>query len=141
MFINMNLGAVTEPKPVASGRYGLTIATAKYREEKPDIELSIGIDGHIEAPNIRHWISLPKKDDEPSKAQFKQLMLKRFLKMFGIPYDEAQGFNTDDFAGAHCASAQVKLGEPNDSGNVYNELALDKMPNEGTVADAAAVKS
>lgn len=132
MFINMNLGAVSEPKPVASGRYGLTISQAKYREEKPDIELSIGIDGHIEAPNVRHWISLPKKDDDASKAQFKQLMLKRFLKMFSIPYNETEGFNVEDFVGCHCASAQIRLGEPNESGDVYNELQLDKMADEGT---------
>lgn len=131
MFINMqNLGEVTEPKPVPNGRYDVTISEAKYVEEKNYIRVSLGIQGHLDAPNVNHFISLPKKDDDAGKATFKQLMLKRFLVQFRIPFDNASGFNVDDFAGA-TANAQLNLGEPNaDTGAVYNELVVDKLPNE-----------
>lgn len=131
MFIEMNLGGVAEPKPVAPGRYALTIADAKYREAKGDIQVSIGIDGHLDAPNVSHYISFPKKDDDAGKAAFKKLMLKRFLVQFNISHDDASGFDVADFLGA-TADAQLSLSEPDDSGNVYNRLALEKLADEGS---------
>lgn len=141
MFITMNLGNVAEPKPVSAGRYDITISEAKFRESKPDIEVSIGIDGHLDAPNIRHFISLPKKDDDAGKIAFKQLMLKRFLVQFGIPFNDTEGFSVEDFAGANC-SATIGLSEPvltegqekgviqQDIGAIYNRLQLDKLHDE-----------
>lgn len=126
MFIGINLGNTQEPKPVPSGRYRLTIAEAKFRTEKNDIQVSIGIDDHLDAPNISHFISLPKKDDDVQKVHFKQLMLKRFLAQFNIPYDEATGFNTEDLAGAQ-AEAQLTLTEPDEKNAIYNRLQLDKL--------------
>lgn len=134
MFIEMNLSNTAEPKPVAPGRYALTVSTAVFREAKRDIQVSIGINDHVDAPNISHYISLPKTEDDASKANFKQLMLKRFLKQFGIPFNDSQGFNVEDFAGATSASVQVNLSEPDDAGAVYNRLQLDKLPNENTAA-------
>jgi len=131
MFIEMNLGDTAEPKPVSSGRYALTIADAKYREAKKDIQVSIGIDGHLDAPNISHYISLPKPEDDAGKAGFKRLMLKRFLEQFGIPYDDIKGFAVEDFSGAKAASVQVNLSEPDaETGAVYNRVNLDKLVNE-----------
>jgi len=130
MFINMDLGGTVEPKPVAAGRYDLTIARAEYREDKGDIDVSIGIDGHeSDAPNIRHFISLPKPDDDAGKVGFKKLFLKRFLVQFSIPYDEASGFNIEDLAGSR-ANVQVTLTEPDANGAVYNRLNLDRLPSE-----------
>jgi hypothetical protein len=129
MFINMDLGGVSEPKPVAPGRYDLTISTAEYREAKNDIRVSIGIDGHADAPNISHFIALPKAEDDASKVQFKKLMLKRFLAQFYIAYDDNEGFAVEDFPGA-AGTAQVNLSEPDDSGAVYNRLQLDRMAAE-----------
>ena len=129
MFIGMNLGNITEPKPVVGARYHLTIANAEFRDEKKDIRVSIGIDDHLDAPNITHFISLPKADDEPGKAQFKRLMLKRFLVQFKIPHNDS-GFEVEDFAGAQ-ANCMLSLTEPDESGTQYNRLVLDKMPGDG----------
>jgi hypothetical protein len=137
MFINMNLSNTAEPKPVVPGRYQLTIADAKYREAKGDIQVSIGIDGHDEAPNISHFMSLPKADDDAQKSNFKQLMVKRFLTQFGIPYSDTEGFEVTDFAGS-TATAQLTLSEPDDSGAVYNRLNLDKLPNEAAGGEVRA---
>lgn len=131
MFISMNLGEVAEPKPVAPGRYQLTISDAKYRDAKKDIEVSIGIDGHLDAPNIRHFISLPKAEDDAGKTNFKQLMLKRFLVQFGIPFSDTEGFEVSDFAGA-TADVQLNLSEPDDNGAVYNRMQFDKLRDEPT---------
>jgi len=139
MFINMNLSNVAEPKPVSPGRYNLTISDAKFREVKRDIEVSLGIDGHLDAPNIRHFISLPKSDDDAGKVSFKQLMLKRFLVQFNIPFNDSEGFNIEDFNGQQ-AAAQLNLSEPDDSGTVYNRMQLDKLANEPTKAPVAKAR-
>ena len=129
MFINMNLSTVSEPKPVAPGRYTVTISDAEFRGAKNDIRVSIGIEGHLDAPNVSHYISLPKKDDEQGKVAFKQLMLKRFLTQFNIPFNDVEGFEVTDFAGAQ-ATVQLNLSEPDDNGAVYNRIQLEKLPNE-----------
>lgn len=129
MFINMNLGDTVEPKPVPQGRYDVVVTSATFNGEKNYIRCSLGIQGHLDAPNVNHFISLPKKDDEPQKANFKQLMLKRFLEQFNIPYDPVAGFNVEDFNGA-AANVQLNISEPDDTGTVYNELVVDKMTDE-----------
>lgn len=133
MFVGMKVGDVQEPKPVASGRYPLIITEAKVNPPKsadkgPNIEVSIGIEGHIDAPNVRHFMALQKADDEPKKAAFKQLMVKRFLVQFGVPYTD-DGFNVEDFAG-HRADGQLDLSEPDEKGNIYNRLQVDRLPSE-----------
>ena len=126
MFITINLSNTAEPKPVAPGRYNLIISEAKFRDAKKDIEVSLGIDGHLDAPNIRHFISLPKPDDDAGKVAFKQLMLKRFLEQFKIPFHDTEGFNIEDFNGQQ-ASVQLNLSEPDDNGAVYNRMQFDKL--------------
>lgn len=136
-FITIDISGATEPKPVSPARYDLTIASVNYRQEKPDLAVTIGIDGHTDAPNVRHFISLPKKEDDEGKVAFKKLMLRRFLSQFKIPHDAAGGFDTNDFAGAQ-GKAQLTLSEADDSGAVYNRLQLDKMSDEpagGNVKD------
>lgn len=138
--IGINLNEVQESRPVPAGRYGLTIATAevtKSKAGKDQIVASIGIDGHTDSPNINQYISLPNGDDEPSKAQFKALMVKRFLSAFGIP-GGADGFDTDDFFGAQ-ADLEVGLSEPNDNGDVYNRIVLPKLKDEGGGAPTGKV--
>lgn len=128
MFINMDLGGVTEPKPVPAGRYQLRVTEAKLNPAKEgkgaNVEVSIAILGHDTAPNLRHFIALPKPDDDEKKAYFKKLMLKRFLQQFNIAQDG--GFNVEDLPGAE-AEGQVTLTEPDpDTGNIYNRLQLDR---------------
>lgn len=131
MFINMNLGNVVEAKPVPPGRYDLVIASAEHTPPKSadkgeTIRVSIGIDGHSDAPNLTHFLSLPKPGEDSQKSNFKMLMIKRFLEQFGIPYDDTRGFALEDFAGA-TAKAQITLSEPDDSGNIYNRLQLERL--------------
>ena len=127
--IEVNLADAHEPQPVPAGqKYKLTIAEANYREEKPDIEVSIGIDDHLDAPNVRHFISLPKAEDDEKKSNFKRLMLSRFLYWFNIPHD-GDAFDTDDFPGA-TAELELSLSEPNENGDVYNRLVLPRLPRD-----------
>ena len=126
--IQTNLGDVHEPKPVPPSRYALTISEAEHNEEKSYIRVSIGIDEHLDAPNVTHFISLEKPDDEEGKAAFKRLMQKRFLVAFGIPHDDTS-FDTDDFAGA-TAELELTLSEPDDQNRVFNRLVLPRIADE-----------
>lgn len=130
--IEVNLKDVHEPKPVPGGkRYALTISEAEFREEKNDIRVSIGIDDHLDSPNVSHYISLPKAEDDEGKAAFKARMLKRFLVAFNIPHDE-DGFEIEDFAGAQ-AEIELTLSDPDkETGAVYNRLRLPRLADEET---------
>ena len=140
MKIPLNLNEVQESRPVPNGRYNVVIASAEENKSKAgndQIVVSLGIEGHADAPNVSHWISIPGAGDE--KAAFKLLMMKRFLNAFKIPYDDS-GFDVQDFVGA-TASLDLTLSEPDDNGNTYNRLQLPKLPsegNEGTVRSTAA---
>lgn len=130
MFLQMDVGGVQEPKPVPAARYSLLVTEAKFNQGKEgkgdNIECSIAIQEHPTAPNIRHFIALPKKDDDAAKANFKKLMLKRFLEQFKVPHNP-EGFNVEDFAGC-TANAEVTLTEPDAETNaIYNRLKLDKL--------------
>ena len=126
--IQTNLGDVHEPKPVPPGRYALTISEAEHNEEKQYIRVSIGIDEHLDSPNVTHFISLRKPDDEDGKGAFKELMQKRFLVAFGIPHEETS-FDTDEFAGA-TAELELTLSEPDDQNRVFNRLVLPRLMDE-----------
>jgi len=132
-FINMKLGEVQEPKPAPAGRYELLITEAKYRDAKPSedkgagVKCSIAIVDQPTAPNVQHYISIPKPNDE--NAVFKQLQIKRFLAQFNIPYNE-DGWNPDDLNGAR-ANGELVLSEPDkETGAIYNRLKLDKLHDE-----------
>jgi hypothetical protein len=127
--IPTNLQEVREAQPVPNGKYDLTIASveeSKTQAGLPQLRVSIGIDGHDDAPNLTHFVSLPSAGDDKSTA--KALFLARFLEAFNIAYD-ASGFDTDDLPGA-TARLEVTLSEPNADGNVYNRLVLPRLKNE-----------
>src|SRR3990172_1004169 len=138
--IEVNLHDVQEPKPVPGGkRYGLTIAEAEFREAKNDIRVSIGIDDHLDAPNVSHYISLPKAEDDEGKAKFKARMLKLFLVSFNIPHDE-DGFEVEDFLGA-TAEVELTLSDPDkEPGPIYNRLRLPRLQDEEADGEEAATK-
>jgi len=127
--LEVNLKDIHEPKPVPGGkRYALTISEATFREEKNDIRISIGIDDHLDSPNVSHFCSLPKAEDDEGKAAFKARMLKRFLVAFNIPHDE-DGFEVEDFPGA-TAELELGLSDPDENGNVYNRVKLPRLSDE-----------
>lgn len=132
-FIPVDVTGTTEPKAVSNGRYDLSISSAEEalskEAKKPMVVVYINIEGHVDAPNVRHNISLPVPDDAPKSKEFKMLLLKRFLTLFKIPYD-ANGFNVEDFVGSRADQAELKLTETDDKGNQYNELVLPRMGSE-----------
>jgi len=139
--IEVNLQDVKEPKPVPGGkRYALTIAEAEFREEKNDIRISIGIDDHLDAPNVSHYCSLPKAEDEEGKAAFKARMLKRFLVAFNIPHD-GDGFEVEDFPGAQ-AEIELGMSDPDkETGAVYNRLRLPRLQDEEAAGEDTPPKA
>jgi len=141
--IPVNLGDdIKEAKPAPAGAYDLLITEVTEGNSKagnPQIVVSLGFEGMADTPNLRHFISLPAKGDDPDKAKFKSLLLKRFLVLFNIPHD-ANGFDVEAFNGAR-AKAEVSLTEPDDSGNVYNRLQVPKFKDEPASKAAKPPKS
>ena len=139
-FIPVNLDDAVEAKPVPNGRYPLQITACDVaktgpnskRPGSPQFKVSIAFQGDVNAPNITHFISLPHEEDEPSSAQYKALMLKRFLALFNVPYDP-RGIDVDAMAmemvGAQ-AEAEVVQDEPTDNGNIYNRLIVPRLRDE-----------
>lgn len=137
MLIPIDVGAAVESKPVPAGRYNLQIVEAldtKSQKGAPQFSVSIAIDGHDDAPNLRHFVSLPNPDtDDADKMKFKTLFLKRFLVLFGIPVPSAIDTEKLAMQMAGCkASAELTLSEPDDNGNVYNRLTLPRLREEGS---------
>lgn len=129
-FIPMNLDETQEAKPVPQGRYDVTIDSCEEVPTKKDpsktqFKLLIKIDGHDDAPPIFHYQGIPTEND------FKALLLKRFLKMFGVSYDPA-GFDTEDLAmkliGARASNAEVRQKEY--EGTISNELVVPPLKGE-----------
>lgn len=145
-FINVNLDDSHESKPLPNGKYDLVITECvevlTKAAQKPQYKITLQVEGHDNAPPVYHYQGLPSEGDEPSATAFKALLLKRFLKLFNIPYDSA-GIDTEALAmemvGAR-AKAELKLGEPNDSGMVYNQLVVPRLADEGTRSATGAAR-
>lgn len=131
----LNLDEAVESKPVKAGKYDLECVTMEEKDSKsgkPQIVLSVAIIGHIDAPNVTHYISLPAPGDDEGKVKFKVLLLKRTAALFGVKWS-ANGVETEEFIGAKC-SAELELTEPDDSGNIYNRIKVPRLkdePNQG----------
>lgn len=136
-FIPLNLDDAKEAKPVPAGKYDLVITsceeTLTKEKQKPQFKMALQIEGHDDAPLVFHYQGIPSESDETQAMQFKMLLLKRFLKLFKIPYG-ADGFDTEKLAmemvGAR-ANAELQLGEPY-NGNVSNVLVVPKLKDEET---------
>jgi hypothetical protein len=139
-FIPVNFEEVVEPKAAAAGSYDLQITACKVtktgekskRPGSPQYEVTIGFEGEPNVPNLRQYISLPHEEDEPNSANFKALLLKRFLVAFKVPF-QANGFDIEGLAmemvGA-TARLEVALDQPDANGNVYNRLVVPRIPGE-----------
>lgn len=139
--IPVNFDEVQEPQPAPGGRYDLQILEAVVTKTgpnsknpgSPQYRVTLGFeDQSLNAPNVSHFISLPNETDEPKDANFKALLLKRFLVLFGVPFDSS-GIDMEETAMAMVgatANVEVKLGEPDDNGNVYNRLVVPRIPSE-----------
>lgn len=140
--IPVKLDDIVETKPVPVGKYPLLIAACEEvvsKKGKPQFDISIGIEGHEDAANIRHFISLPAEGDEARAFRFKALMLKRFCALFGQPL---KGNEIDTTAISMAlpgqrATADVTLDKEVDSdgnekvdGRVFNRLVVPQLSEE-----------
>lgn len=143
---NVNFDEAIEPQPLPKGKYPVQITAAEEKVTgaqsknpgSPMIVVTAGFTGtSIEeqnAPTVRHYVSLPSENDEPKSANFKVLLLKRFMHAFGLAIPQG---NTSidieqlcfDLVGRE-ASLEVNLSEPNDTGDVYNSFVIPRIPNE-----------
>jgi len=129
-FVDMNLDDVKEATVAPEGYYELVVSEASLetsKSGKPMIRVILDFEGRPEYRSVWHFISLPSEDDEPDSANFKRLMLKRFLVHFNIPCDG--GFNTEDFLGAR-AECFVNQEPIEGSDDVRNSLQLPRLPSE-----------
>jgi hypothetical protein len=141
-FIPVNLNDAKEAKPVPAGKYDLTILSCDEvltrEKQKPQYKIGISINGHDDAPPLNHFVGLPAEGDEPRATEFKQLLLKRFLVLFGLKVGN-DGFDTTELAmqmvGA-TSRGEVGLSEPDDAGTVYNRLVVPKLRDEGNSGQA-----
>lgn len=143
--IPLNLDDIQEQHPVPIGKYDLTITSceeAQSKKGKAQLVLSIAIDGHDDAADIRHFISLPAEGDTPEAMKFKALLLKRFCAAFKVPL-KGSGIDTTVLAmqltGAK-AKAEVTLDKEKDAdgnekpdGRVYNRVTVPYLKDEGIV--------
>lgn len=139
-FIPINLDDAVEPQPAPAGRYELQITAcqeAKTGERSknpgsPQLRVTLGFSDEPNVPNLTHFISLPNEHDEPNSAQFKALMLKRFLHLFDTPYN-SEGIDTEQICYAligQSTAAEVTLSEPDENGNIYNRLLIPRLRGE-----------
>lgn len=121
-FIDMDLDAVEESKPVAEGTYTLVIEDVKEKEKEgvqTGLLVILSIEGQPTAANVLHNLSFPLDADDDQKKKNKLLFMKRFLVLFGIPFQG--GIDLTKFAGKRAACA---LGLKEYQGSVSNELKL-----------------
>lgn len=145
-FVDINFDEAVEPQPLAKGRYPTQITGAQVKQTgvnsknpgRDQIVVTIGFTGPSKeeqnAPTMSHYISLPHPDDEVKTNNFKALQLKRFLTVYGIPF-ESNGIDLEQICFAMIgneADIEVELSEPDDKGNVYNRLRLPRIQ-EGAV--------
>lgn len=136
-FIEAEMDADYEDKPVAEGLYDLRIVRAtdkQSRNSKADmVECIIEIVGANGAAPIFHYLVMPistkqAKDrgvepDDTDKKRNKMRNLTRFLQLFGIKF-EKDGFNTEDLVGADARQVTVTQRIPEGWDSPTNSIKL-----------------
>ena len=125
-FIDAELDAIEEDKPVAEGEYNLVITDVKEKKDESGnlkgLLVILEIEGAEGAANVLHNISLPLPGDDDQKKKNKLLFMKRFLVQFGIPF--VGGVDLQRFPGAR-AKCMLKQDEYN--GAISNKIVLPMM--------------
>jgi hypothetical protein len=126
-FIQIKLGNIKEPTIAPEGRYSLAVTDVKgvMKESGYSVRARISFVDHKEYRAFTHFISLPASDDDKDKAEFKSLMLKRFLSLINCPYSE-DGFEEGDMLGCQF-KGEVYTTEPNEDNQVFNALRLPRI--------------
>lgn len=136
-FITVDTTAAQEPKPVAMGRYDLTIASCEEalskEKQNPMFKCRVNIDGHDDAPSILHTVMIPQTSEDVKG--FQGLMFKRFMTTFGVKLDPA-GIDTEKIAmeliGARATGVEVVQQEY--EGNVSNKINLPRLKDEAAAS-------
>jgi|SRR5712664_132990 len=138
-FISAPVADAREDELVPEAQYDLTIESADEQDSKkgkPQIMCMITVDNPpstVSSPApIFHYISLPHPDDEPKASRFKLRMIRRFLEVFNIPFED-NGFDSDDLQGAKgsCLVAQQEImRDEKPTGEYSHTLRLPKFANE-----------
>lgn len=144
-FIPMNLNDAVEAKPVPHGKYDVVIAaceiTKTKEKQKDQFRVQLAIEGHDDAPNVFEYVQIPDLEDEAKSRDFKALLLRRFLTLFGVKIDPA-GFDPEPLAmelvGAR-ANVELKQEEyPVGSGTMNNKLVVPRLKAEESPGSASA---
>lgn len=140
-FIAVNFDSIEEARAVPKGNYELQITGATPTETgqnskhpgTPMIKFTLGfVDPNVNANTFNHYMVFPYDGQE--NTSFTWLNIKRFLRHFNIEVTTEGGLDTEAVAfEALGKSAMCEVGqtEPNDKGDVYNQLGyLPKLPEE-----------
>lgn len=129
-FINMNLGdTVKEGEIVAEGRYQLRITKADDTESKkgnPMTRIVIRIE---DAPTanalpIFYYMNHIYAGLSDDQVQMRSLEIKRFLTLFGVPFEQG-GFDTQDLVGQ---TAEAFVGQEEGEDKIMrNRLVLPRL--------------
>lgn len=138
-FIQMPIADAVEQDLVPEGEYDLQITDVEEKDSKngvPMLQCTIQVmnpPATVKEPApIWHYITLPDSDDDAKKAAFKLRMLRRFLEVFSIPFED-NGFNSEDLNGAQgrCLVAQQEImRDERPTGEYSHTLRLPKFKNE-----------
>lgn len=115
---------VQEDQPVPEGEYNLVIIDAKEKNDESGnlkgILVICEIEGHDNAANVLHNISLPLPGDEATKISNKLKFIKRFVQLFKIPTHGGK-LNLSDFPGKR---AKAYLTQEEYNGTISNRIKL-----------------
>lgn len=132
-FIELDLGSAKETVAVPEGEYDLRVASFDLTKSQKgnDMYKALILVESSEYPNaqpITEYLTLPSKNHDEKARNFLALQIKRFLSVFGIPF-EAGGFNDEDVNGA-TGRCMVVQDEPDENGNIWNKLRMPRLKNE-----------
>ena len=127
-FIELPLEGTMEEQSVPEGIYSLRIEDVKEKTNEESGRFSLMAIIRIDNPpednpnpaGVFHFLATPNGDDDKKASDFMMLQIKRFLVVFGIPF-EGNGFSTEDMPGA---TAEVLLMEEEYEGQIKNVLRL-----------------
>lgn len=126
-----DLGADVEDRAAKEGRYDLRILKSEYKTTKSGndhmLAVLIGIDGEDGVMPFSHYLTEPKESDEQRIKRMRIRDLKRFLTMFGVPFD--QGFDMEEQAGdlVGCTASNAMVTVEEYDGGTTNRLKLPRI--------------
>lgn len=77
---------------------------------------------------VNHYLTFPMEGDEDNTKSLMMLGLARYLHAAGAPM-EGNGFDPNDLNGLSFQAYLIQS-EPNDNGDVFNNIKLPRLPNE-----------